>query len=83
MRSNIRKSLCPSRFCSAANPSQNLVSKVQAEAVDEPALAGAITCSECGCVWVKDKRGVSHELGTLRRVGTRYQWKTSYRAPSA
>ena len=81
MRSNVRKSLCPSRFCSAANPSQNLVSKIQAEAVDEP-RSRAPDMFRVRLRLGEDKRGVSHELGTLRRVGTRYRWKTSYRPPS-
>ena len=78
MHSNARKSLCPSRFCPAANPMQALVSEAEAEEVKEEAIVGAIRCSSCGCVWVRDPRGVDHVLGMLRRKGTRYEWRSDY-----
>ena len=80
MRSEMRTSLCPSRFCSAHDPVQGLVSKSQSELVNEPALEGAILCAACGCVWVRDPAGKAHILGTLRREGRGYQWRTPYGA---
>ncbi len=77
------KSLCPSRFCNGHDPVQNLVSKRQAEAVDEPALEDAIICSSCGCVYVRDGRGIEHVLGTLRPAGSAYLWKTNYKVPGS
>ena len=81
MHSNIRKSLCPSRFCSADDPAQTLVSQQQADAANEAAIAGAIICSACGCVWVKGPQDRAHALGTLRRYGRTYEWKTLYKLP--
>ena len=75
-------SLCPSRFCSAHNPVQSLVSKQQAEAVSESALEGAIICRGCGCVYVRDPRNNTHILGTLRLAGRTYTWKTDYKIPT-
>jgi hypothetical protein len=80
MLSTARKSLCPSRICREDNPAQVLVSKRQAEAVDEPSLDGAILCSGCGCVWVRDARGIAHVLGTLRRSGANYRWDSRYKS---
>lgn len=57
-----------------------MISKRQAELVDEPALEDAILCSSCGSVWVKDGRGTGHVLGTLRQTGSRYEWKSAYRS---
>lgn len=74
-----RKSLCPSRFCKGGDPVQGLVSRRQAEAAAELALEGAIRCSGCGCVWVKDDGGGAHILGTLREVGRRYEWRSPYK----
>lgn len=78
MRS-IRKSMCPSQFCGAANPVQALVSTQQADAAQEQALLGAVLCCGCGCVYVRDARGMSHVIGTLRREGKRYRWLSAYR----
>jgi uncharacterized Zn finger protein len=72
------QSLCPSRFCSAYNPVQELVRENQAQLVKEPALSGAIRCTSCGCVWVRDERGTGHPIGTLRETGARYEWKSLY-----
>jgi hypothetical protein len=77
-----RKSLCPSRFCNGANPVQGLVSVAQAERAGEPAIANAARCSGCGCVWVKDPRGTSHVLGTLRIDGSQCRWITAYTKPA-
>jgi hypothetical protein len=74
-------SLCPSRFCTAQNPAQELVNLRQAEAVNEPALEGAIRCSGCGCVWVRQPNGNGHVLGTLRKLGRHYDWKSPYKRP--
>jgi hypothetical protein len=74
--------LCPYRFCNGHDPAQNLVSEQQAELVNEPALAGAIICSSCGTVWVRDPRNQRHILGTLRRTGRSYEWKTAYKVPA-
>lgn len=79
MRSSARQSLCPSRFCAAANPVQALISKQRAEAVHEPAIEGAVHCSACGCVWVRDLRGRRHVLGALRPIGTQYRWISAYK----
>lgn len=81
MRSNARKSLCPSRFCFARDSAQTLVSPAQADQVNEAALEGTILCSGCGCVWVRDDAGGSHVLGTLRKPGHRYEWLSSYKRP--
>ena len=81
MRSNARKSLCPSRLCFAHDPVQTLVSAGQANHVNETALEGAILCSGCGCVWVRDDAGGSHVLGTLRRSGQAYEWISPYKRP--
>lgn len=81
MRSNARNSLCPSRFCFAHDPVQTLVSKVQADQVNEPALGGAILCSACGCVWVRDDIGGAHVLGTLRKSGLTHEWISAYKPP--
>lgn len=70
--------MCPSRYCSASNPVQELVSANQAQLAKEPAIDGAIRCRACGCVWVRDERGVGHALGTLRETGTRYEWKSLF-----
>lgn len=76
-----RTSLCPSRFCNGTNPAQALVSTAQAERSGEPAIAGAVRCSNCGCVWIKDPRGIAHILGTLRIDGSRIRWITAYKKP--
>ena len=76
------RSMCPSLFCNAPNPVQALVSKRQAEAVDEKALEGAIICSGCGCVYVRDPRNKEHVIGTLRQTGSSYTWKTAYKVPT-
>lgn len=76
MRSS--NSMCPSRYCSASNPVQELVSANQAQLAKEPAIDGAIRCRACGCVWVRDERGIGHALGTLRESGTRYEWKSLF-----
>ena len=73
------QTLCPSRFCSAHNPVQSLVKEAEAAKVNEPALAGAIICTGCGCVWVRDDKGKGHVLGTLRRAGRNYEWKSPYK----
>jgi hypothetical protein len=72
------KSLCPSRFCVAHNPAQVLVSMADAERAGEPAIDGAIWCVGCGCVWVRDQRNMSHILGTLRKQGSFYSWRSAY-----
>jgi hypothetical protein len=74
-------SLCPSQFCAAYDPAQALVSKRQAELVEEGAIEAAIRCSGCGCVWVKDQMGRPHVLGTLRKEGRAYKWLSAYRPP--
>jgi hypothetical protein len=79
MRSDVRKSLCPSRFCRAPNPAQALISTHEANVVGEQAIAGAIRCGACGSVYVRDERGRGHILGTLRRAGSRWEWKSDYR----
>ena len=82
MRSAKPTSLCPSHFCSAYDPAQSLVSKRQAELVEEEALEGAILCAGCGCVWVKDQMARPHILGTLRREGrASYKWISAYKPP--
>ena len=81
MHSNARSSLCPSRSCFAHDPVQTLVSQVQADQVDEPALGGAILCSSCGCVWVRDGAGGAHVLGTLRKSGLTHAWISAYKPP--
>lgn len=84
MRFEARSSLCPSRFCCAHNPVQALVSRFLADQVKERALEGAIHCSSCGCVWVRDDLGKAHVLGTLRKTGQLYEWKSLYKpAPTA
>lgn len=75
-------SLCPSRFCSARNPMQELVTKSQASAVEEDALEGAIICSDCGCVYIRDPKGRDRVLGTLRKAGASYKWISDYRRPN-
>jgi hypothetical protein len=82
MKSFKQASLCPSRFCSAQDPAQSLVSRRQAELVDEAALEGAILCSGCGCVWVRDQMTRPHVLGTLRQAGRSYRWISAYRQPA-
>lgn len=77
-----RTTLCPSRFCNGVNPVQGLVSKRQAELAGEPAIENAVRCSACGCIWVRDPRGISHVLGTLRIEGSRCRWTTAYKAPA-
>jgi hypothetical protein len=77
-----RKSLCPSRFCGASNPMQTLVAKIDAERTGEPALENATWCSSCGCVWVRDPRGLSRPLGILRKQGTTYRWTSAWHSPS-
>jgi hypothetical protein len=74
-------SLCPSHFCGTHDPAQALVSRRQAELVEEGAIEGAIRCSGCGCVWIKDQRGRPHILGTLRREGRAYRWLSAYKPP--
>ena len=76
---NPSQSLCPSRFCSTDNPAQELVNKRQAAAVEESALEGAIRCSGCGCVWVRGPNGHGRVLGTLRKVGRNYEWRSPYK----
>jgi hypothetical protein len=61
---------------------QSLVSKKQADGVDEPALEGAIICNNCGCVYVLDPRRQAHILGTLRMAGRQYVWKTNFKIPT-
>lgn len=78
MRSLKETSLCPSRYCQAHDPAQSLVSKRQAALVDEPALEGAILCSKCGCVWVRDQMDRRRILGTLRLDGRTYKWISDY-----
>lgn len=70
-------------FCTSPDPVQALVSERQAVAVKEAALAGAILCTNCGCVYVRDPRGNAHTLGTLRQAGSVYSWKSNYKAPGA
>lgn len=80
MKSMKQVSLCPSRFCPARDPAQSLVSARQAELVSEMALEGAIRCSGCGCVWVKDQMDRPHILGTLRNAGGgSYKWISAYK----
>jgi hypothetical protein len=79
----MRRSLCPSRFCNGANPAQGLVTVEQAERAGEPAIANAVRCSSCGCVWVKDPRGIGHILGTLRIDGRSCRWITAYKKPGS
>ena len=81
MRSAKQVSLCPSHFCAAYDPAQSLVSKRQAELVEEVALEGAILCGGCGCVWVKDQMERPHILGTLRGEGRTYRWISVYKPP--
>ncbi len=81
MRSNARNSLCPSRICFAHDPVQTLVSQAQSDQVNEAALKGAILCSGCGCVWVRDGGGGAHVLGTLRKSGSSYEWISAYNRP--
>lgn len=76
-----KRSLCRSRFCNGADPVQALVGKQQAEFAGEAAIENAIRCSACGCVWVRDTRGISHVLGTLRIEGSRCRWTTAYKIP--
>lgn len=83
MHTTARTTLCPSRFCNGINPVQGLVSKRHAELAGEPAIENAIRCLACGCVWVRDPRGVSHALGTLRIEGSRCRWTTVYKIPTA
>lgn len=78
-----KSSLCPSHFCPASNPVQSLVSERDAELVGEAALEGAIRCSSCGCVWVKDQSARPRVLGTLRSEGRAYRWISAYKAPAA
>ena len=78
-RPNPVHSLCPSRFCSAGNPPQELVNKRQAELANEPVLEGAIRCAACGCVWVRDTAGKPHVLGNLHQVGRSYEWRSPYK----
>ncbi|HEU4697513.1 MAG TPA: hypothetical protein VFR92_11200 [Sphingomicrobium sp.] len=73
------KSLCPSRFCSAHNPVQELVTRRQAELVDETALEGTVRCSSCGCVWVSGPAGAPRILGNLHRIGRGYEWRSPYK----
>jgi len=73
------KSLCPSRFCSAHDPVQELVTRRQAELVDEAALEGVIRCSSCGCVWVRAVAGTPRILGNLHRIGRGYEWRSPYK----
>ena len=63
------KSLCPSRVCNGTNPLQTLLIQRDAEGVHEEAMAGAIICSNCGCVRVRKPNGQQHILGRLRRAG--------------
>jgi hypothetical protein len=51
-----------------------LVTGKQAELAGEAAIEGAILCSACGCVWVRDPADRPHLLGTLRRAGRNYTW---------
>ena len=83
MLSAAATSLCPSRFCNGVNPVQQLVSERQAERAGEPAIANAVRCSQCGCVWVCDPRGKSHVLGVLRIEGSSSRWTTAYQRPGA
>jgi hypothetical protein len=76
MRSDSPNSLCPSRYCSAYNPVQVLVTERQAELAKEAAIASAARCTACGSVYVSNAMGVNHVLGTLRRAGTRWEWKS-------
>ena len=78
-----RTSLCPSRFCNGVDPVQALVSKKDAERAGEAAIENAIRCSACGCVWVRDPRGIAHALGTLRIEGSTCRWNTSYKIPTS
>ena len=73
------KSLCPSRFCSAHDPVQELVTSRQAELADEKELEGAIRCSSCGCVWLRGPSAVPRILGNLRRIGRGYEWRSAYK----
>ena len=83
MISQKQVSLCPSHFCEARDPAQTLVSGRQAELVEEAALEGAILCSACGCVWVRDGSARQHILGTLRRAGRNYRWISAYKRPGS
>jgi len=75
--------MCPSRYCNAHDPVQRLVTKRQADQVNEPALDGAILCAACGCVWVRDEASRPHILGTLRWTGAAYKWNSPYKAKPA
>jgi len=83
MQSEQRKSLCPSRYCNGHNPAQTLVTERQAALANEQAIAGAILCSDCGCVWVRGAKGKAHALGRLRRARSTYNWVSAYEPPIA
>jgi hypothetical protein len=77
-----RISLCPSRFCSAPNPVQSLVSKPRAEKLKEPALDGCVICGSCGCVYTRDLAGRPKVLGRVIDPGSPWEaWKTAYPPP--
>jgi hypothetical protein len=57
---------------------QTLVSNTQATQAEEPAIEGAILCSACGCVWVRNHLGQGRILGTLVRSGRRCSWRSAY-----
>lgn len=65
------------------NPVQALVSATEAERAGEPAIANAVRCSGCGCVWVKDSRGIAHVLGTLRIDRSHCRWISAYKRPQS
>ena len=56
-------------FCNGYNPVQALVSEREALAAGEPALKNAITCKNCGSVYIHDPKGQPRILGTLREAG--------------
>jgi len=70
-----RQTICPSRVCPEQDPVQTLIDQKLADLANEPALVGATRCATCGCVWVLDQSGNRRELGTLRKVGGRFQWQ--------
>ena len=77
-----RISLCPSRFCSAPNPVQSLVSKPRAEKLKEPALDGCVICGSCGCVYTRDVAGRGKVLGRVIDHGSPWEaWKSDYPHP--
>jgi hypothetical protein len=79
-----RISLCPSRFCSAHNPVQSLLSKPRAEKLKEPALDGCVICGSCGCVYIRDLAGRPKVLGRVIDHGSPWEaWKSDYPHPQS